>query len=349
VVNAGLDEIVYQSTVQLVGNKPQAGVGEWQLNAGVGVIESPNSYETPVTNLGEGANSFYWTIDNDGCVATDDVIITYYVLPEVEFMPSPQNGCPPLLVDFINGSVGGYPFAWDFGDGTVSSETNPMHTYYSPGTYNVRLSGTGPDGIVIIKDTLVIVYEQPDAEFEVTPDLIYISDPPNKFDQPINCFNLTTEFDSVFWEFGDGTTSDEINTIHNYLKTGTYDVTLHVTTGYGCYDSETKFEAVTVEQKGSIECPNVFTPNLNGQTGGFVVENDYSNDVFHCFAEGLLEYRLEIYNRLGILMFESEDINIGWDGYFNDELAAEGVYAYRISGSYNSGEEFSQVGSVMII
>ena len=48
-------------------------------------------------------------------------------------------------------------------------------------------------------------------------------------------------------------------------------------------------------------------------------------------------------------MFESEDINIGWDGYFNGKRAPEGVYVYRISGSYNNGEEFAQVGSVMII
>ncbi|MDF1575870.1 MAG: immunoglobulin domain-containing protein [Bacteroidales bacterium] len=349
VADAGLDEIVYQPTVQLVGNKPQAGVGEWQLNAGMGVIIDPHNFETTVTNLGEGANSFYWTINNDGCVASDAVIITYYVLPEVDFMPTPQNGCPSLLVDFINSSVGGYPFNWDFGDGTVSTETNPMHTYDTPGTYHVRLSGTGPDGIIITKDTTVIVYEQPDAELEVTPDLVFVSDPPSPSDKPVNFYNLTTEYETVTWDFGDGTTSTKINPIHNYLETGVYDVTLHVVTENQCYDSETIQGAVMVKLKGSIECPNVFTPNLGGGTGGIVVENDYSNDVFHCFARDVDDYRLEIYNRLGIRMFESEDINVGWDGYFNGELAEEGVYVFRISGTYNSGETFTDVGSVMII
>jgi PKD repeat protein len=347
--DAGLDEIVYQSTVQLVGNKPQAGVGEWQLNAGSGIIQDPNNFETTVTNLGEGANSFYWTIDNDGCVASDAVIITYYVLPEVDFMPTPQSGCPSLVVDFINSSVGGYPFTWDFGDGTVSTETNPMHTYDTPGTYHVRLSGTGPDGIIITRDTTVVVYEQPDAEMEVTPALVFVSDPPSQRDKPVNFYNLTTEYETVTWDFGDGTTSNEINPIHYYQETGVYDVTLHVVTENQCYDSETIYEAVTVELKGSIQCPNVFTPNLGGPTGGTVVENDYSNDVFHCFATDVHDYRLEIYNRLGIRMFESDDINVGWDGYFDGELADEGVYVFRISGTYNSGEKFTDVGSVMII
>jgi PKD repeat protein len=347
--DAGLDEIVYQPTVQLVGNKPQAGVGEWQLAAGMGTIEDPNNFETTVTNLGEGANSFYWTIDNDGCIASDAVIITYYVLPEVDFMPTPQNGCPTLEVDFINSSVGGFPFTWDFGDGTQSTETNPMHSYDQPGTYHVRLSGTGPDGIIITKDTTVIVYEQPDAELVATPDLVYVSDPPSPTDKPVNFYNLTSVFETVTWDFGDGTSSNEVNPIHNYLEPGVYDVTLHVVTEHQCFDSETIQGAVTVKLKGSIECPNVFTPNLGGETGGIVVENDYSNDVFHCFAKDVVEYRLEIYNRLGIRMFESEDINVGWDGYFDGKLADEGVYVYRISGTYNSGEKFTQTGSVMII
>jgi hypothetical protein len=40
---------------------------------------------------------------------------------------------------------------------------------------------------------------------------------------------------------------------------------------------------------------------------------------------------------------------VGWDGYFDGKLAEEGVYVFRISGTYNSGEKFTQVGSVMII
>ena len=59
------------------------------------------------------------------------------------------------------------------------------------------------------------------------------------------------------------------------------------------------------------------------------------------------DLKQEVKNLLDL--FESEDINVGWDGYFDGKLAAEGVYAFRISGSYNNGEKFSQVGSVMII
>ena len=126
-------------------------------------------------------------------------------------------------------------------------------------------------------------------------------------------------------------------------------MTLYVESGFQCFDTETSLAAVTVEEKGEFDCPNVFTPNLSSGTGGYVDETSYNNDVFHCFAKGLNNYRLEIYNRLGIMMFESDDINVGWDGYFDNKLAPEGVYVYRITGTYNNGQEFNKVGSVMII
>lgn len=348
-VHAGLDEIVYYPDVTLVGNRAPSGNGEWQLLAGQGNIENSASFETRVTNLGQGANTFLWTINNNGCIASDDVIITYYVLPKVEFYPSPQNGCPPLHVEFINGSVGGNPFIWDFGDGTGSTETNPKRTYTVPGIYKVSLIGTGPDGILIRKDTVVIVREQPVSRFQVVPDLVYISSPPNDLDKQVHCFTLTEDIESVLWDFGDGTTSTELNPLHRYKATGIFDVSLMVTTGYQCTDSETLFKAVTVERKGRIECPNAFTPNLGGPLGGFIIPNDFSNDVFHCYAEGLLDYHLEVYNRLGVRLFESNDINVGWDGYFNGALVQEGVFVYRVSGTYNSGEKFSELGSILLI
>ncbi len=349
-VDAGLDKVVYLPGVTLVGNKPASGLGEWKQGAGNGNIETPGNFETKVTNLGQGANSFTWTINKNGCEASDEVTITYYILPVVEFIPTPQSGCPSLQVDFTNASIGGNPFTWDFGDSSaLSFETNPSHTYNFPGEYIVTLTGTGPDGILIKKNTTIIVREQPDAELDITPAVLYISTPPSELDEPLHCFALTTGVESVIWDFGDGTTTTEVNPLHRYQTTGVFDVTLTVITDYQCIDSETKFNAVRVERKGRIEFPNAFTPNMNGPTGGIVNPNDYSNDVFHGYGEDLLDYHLEIYNRFGIVLFKSDDINIGWDGYFKGKLVEEGVYVYRISGKYNNGEPFSEIGSLIII
>jgi gliding motility-associated-like protein len=342
-VYAGPDQVVYKPEVKLVGNKPSMGTGQWIVLAGQGTIASPSTFETNVTGLGGGANTFSWTINNDGCIATDDVVITHKVMPVVDFDPLPGTGCPPLTVSFINNSVGGAPFTWDFGDGGTSTLTNTDHTYYVPGNYFVKLTATGPDGLKLYKDTVIVVRPIPVAEFEITPDTAYI--PGNS----VNFFNLSQNIDSLLWEFGDGKTSTEFNPSYRYESEGSYNVTLHVWSGYQCYNSREVSHAVYVEKAGIIKCPTAFTPNPEGSSGGEFNQNDFSNDVFHCFTEGVTEYHLEIFNRLGIKLFSSDDINIGWDGYFKGKLVEEGVYVFRVRGRFNNGEPFNQVGNIAVI
>lgn len=340
---AGADQTVYTPDTRLVGNKPASGIGQWVILAGQGTIETPASNETNVTGLGGGANTFSWTINNSGCIASDDVVVTYKRTPTIEFIPRPGSGCAPLTVSFINNSVGGSPFLWDFGDGTTSSATNTNHTYTLPGRYVAKLRGTGPDGIAIYKDTVIVVEQVPVVDFEIAADTIYIPG------ESANFFNRTNNIDSLLWDFGDGNTSNENDPTHEYTNTGSYDVTLHAWTKSKCYSSLTISNAVFVDLAGIIKCPNAFTPNLSGPTGGHYNQNDFTNDVFHCYIEGVIEYHLEVYNRLGIVLFRSDDINIGWDGYFNGKLVEEGAYVYKVYGKFNNGKRFDFIGNIVLL
>jgi PKD repeat protein len=68
---------------------------------------------------------------------------------EADFTGSPASGATPLTVSFLNLSTyDATSWAWDFGDGSASSEINPMHTYTTPGYYNVSLHATGTGGTV---------------------------------------------------------------------------------------------------------------------------------------------------------------------------------------------------------
>ena len=65
----------------------------------------------------------------------------------VDFWATPFSGSHPLEINFTNNSIGIiYSETWDFGDGEISSDLNPSHTYTSPGTYTVRLTVAGIDG-----------------------------------------------------------------------------------------------------------------------------------------------------------------------------------------------------------
>jgi len=62
-------------------------------------------------------------------------------LQKVDFSASPTSGNAPLEVAFTDKSIGSSTsWNWNFGDGTNSTEENPVHTYNSSGQYTVTLT-----------------------------------------------------------------------------------------------------------------------------------------------------------------------------------------------------------------
>jgi PKD repeat protein len=64
--------------------------------------------------------------------------------PEARLTASVAEGTPPLTVNFR--SAGGGRTRWEFGDGAVSDEPNPIHTFEQPGLHRVTLTVTDADG-----------------------------------------------------------------------------------------------------------------------------------------------------------------------------------------------------------
>jgi hypothetical protein len=137
------------------------------------------------------------------------------------------------------------------------------------------------------------------------------------------------------------------------MQPGTYAVSLITTSSEGCTDTAFLDTPVVVDWKtGSIRFPNVFTWNGTGPTGGQWQEGVYPemDYVFRPFFENVIEYKLQIFNRWGVLIFESNDINKGWDGYFKDKnLAAQGVYVWKVTGRFANGNYFDRVGDVTFL
>ena len=159
--------------------------------------------------------------------------------------------------------------------------------------------------------------------------------------------------DNYLWNFGDDITSTEANPYHKYESPGVYTVSLNVSTSYGCTDSAALETPIVVEWKtGHINFPNVFKWNESGPTGGQWKEgvNDEMDFVFRPFFENVIEYRLQIFTRWGVLIYESNDLSKGWDGYYRDgKLALQGVYVWKANGRYADGEYFDKVGDVTFL
>lgn len=342
-VNAGVDQTVRESSTLLAASNPATGTGAWSVIGGSGVFESPNNAITEVADLGSGLNTFRWSVDVSGCISYDDVSVIYNVLPLASFVITDSKGCPPLDVYFVNNSLDALPFVWDFDDGDTSKLVTVKHTYLESGIYKPTLTIIDNNGELIVKDTIIEVYPQPEASFLIVNQEVYIPEEEAIF------INNTTDAIRYQWEFGDGGTSEEIDPKHTYESEGIYDIILHAWSDNECYDSVKIAGGVEVYESGKIQFPNAFTPNLYGPSGGAYNPNDFSNDVFYPIGEGLEEYHLEIFNRWGILIFESYDINVGWDGYYDNKLLDEGVYVWKVTGKYNNGKDFKEVGTVMLL
>lgn len=75
-----------------------------------------------------------------------------------------------------------------------------------------------------------------------------------------------------------------------------------------------------------VHIPNAFTPNAAAP-----------NDVYRPYLEGFVGMEMRIYNRWGEKVFETKDLNGGWDGYYQSKEAPEGVYVCFIELMGNNG------------
>jgi hypothetical protein len=339
---AGEDGISYSSSYELNASNHGSLIGTWTVVAGNGDFEDNTYFNTNVRNLNEGINTFRWYMNVNGCITYDDVSIEYRVVPDADFVVDTAQGCYPLTIQFTNYSIGGSIYDWDFGDGNTSAERNPVHTFEQPGDYVVTLTAPGPDGIKGQSHDTITVYDHPVSDFSYGPDVAYIPDDKVRF------YSLSVDADKYLWNFGDGSTSADVNPLHEYKEEGVFDISLIVHNQFNCTDTIVKPESITAILQGFIAFPSSFMPRPDGADNQLAGGGE-SNAVFRPVYKDVEDYNLQIYNRWGQLIYESADIDEGWNGFFNDELSPQAVYIWKASGHYISGKIFNEAGSVLLV
>ena len=152
-------------------------------------------------------------------------------------------GEAPLEVSFVGDQstddVGIVAYAWNFNDGTTSLEANPVHTFSNAGTYDVVLTVTDADDL-IDSETVTITVTAPN-----TAPVAAVQADVTEGDIPlVVSFTGDQSTDdsgvvSYSWDFGDGTSATEANTVHTYTTAGSYNVVLTVTDAEGLQDTAT--------------------------------------------------------------------------------------------------------------
>ncbi len=256
---------------------------------------------------------------------------------------SESEGCSPLKVRFTSTSTSYESFRWAFGDGGYSEEKEPVWIFDFPGEYEVSLGLYNSGILKAVASSKIIVHPVPVARFEIVPaDEL-------QPEENVTFYNFSTGAERFKWIFGDGSTSEMFEPVHSYKKAGSYSVRLVAISGYGCHDTLIVENAFN-KDKYFIEFPNAFIPNPEGPSNGYYsAKSDESARVFHPEADAVSEYQLKIFSKLGLLIFESNDINIGWDGYYNGQLCEPGVYIWKVRGLFINREPFTKMGDVTLL
>jgi PKD repeat protein len=347
IYNAAGNPVVFTNTTN-------AGTWTWLWKFGDGATATDQSPTHTYTGI--GTFDVVLVAGNANC--SDSVVhsVTVTPIPPVANFDLIPSGCSPLNIEINNTSLNtntpGTTYMWDFGDGGASTAKNPTYTYFDPGTFRVQLTVTGPGGTSTYSQ-VVNSYPSPKANFQVSPTVVFVND------EAVRMFNLTQGADSYLWEFGDGDTSKVKEPYHKYMAEGVYDITLwaylhNVVNGQTitCSDKYVLSPAVTVEPTGVLRFSTVFTPNTTAEiemdhlpTSGVEVDQFF----FPPVNQKVLKYKLQVFNRLGVLIFESNDINIPWNGYYHHKLCPQGVYVWYVQGKYANGQPFKKVGDVTLL
>ncbi len=131
-----------------------------------------------------------------------------------------------LTYTFTNSSLNATSYLWDFGDGSFSTDQNPVYTYQQSGNYTIVLTAENDCGTSV---KTVLINTIPTAEFSADPT--------------IGCAPLAVQFtnessanaSTFLWQFPGASpvSSNQANPIAVYQTSGTYTVTLTVVNGSG--------------------------------------------------------------------------------------------------------------------
>jgi gliding motility-associated-like protein len=283
-----------------------------------------------------------------GLSVTDSVTILFNPQPTIALTSANNSLCVPGSMPFFDNSLTGNindtitMWEWSFGDGDISTEKNPVHYYSQPGTYIVTLTVGTAGGCTsnnLSSPLMIIAHPTPTSAFSVSSTNLELP-----YDV-LMCNNQSINATAYNWSFGDGGTSTLLNPQYIYSSVGVFKIQLIAMSQYGCTD--TAFAEVTTD--ADVIFPNVFTPNPNGSQGGIYNLNNLSNDIFFPYSSGVIEFKIEIFNRWGEEIFESLDIKQGWDGFYRGAICQQDVYVWKAYIKLNNGKVFHKNGDVTLL
>ena len=270
-----------------------------------------NAINSVITNPGT-----YWVRAEDSadptCFTVAQVTITEIPLPLIVL--SVTNTSCELSNGAIDATIsagsGNYTYTWS------NSTTTVDLVNLLPGIYSLivvdNLTGCTNNASASVQPSAT-----PSAAFNMNPVVMNFPDHISVSDNLSN--GATTYLWTVNGENFDFVSSSIDISLDLPIDTGNYEVCLIAFNGPDCSDTTCGY--IEIRDEFVIWVPNTFTPDA-----------DEYNNVFSPVVSmiDIYNYDFFIYNRWGEIIFESHDVNIGWDGTYKERLVKEGVYTWKI-------------------
>ncbi len=280
--------------------------------------------------------------DSHGCTFDLSCILNQPDQLSVSFDADLLVGCSPLTVNFQNTSDPSVSCLWNFGDGnSYMGCTDIVNTFEQGGLFDVYLVIVDANGCTnnITYNDFITVNQTPVADFNVAPQQLFPES------QTANITNLSTGGDWYIWNLGDETSN------HLYFEPGehtypiniadTFLITLYASTTEGCADTATRIILFNND-------PFYFAPNT------FIPDNDGTNDVWlpvFSNPDKINRYSLQIFDRWGELIFETDNTSSGWDGTINNGIlkAQDGTYVWKLQFTWYDYKVYNTTGHINLL
>ena len=293
---------------------PDIGVGMWKLISGVGSADfiDASSSVTDVAVSASGNYKFAWVENNTGCIAGDTVVLEFYPVPKADVLPFDTEQCSPAEVVFTNSSSDADTYFWDFGDGYISNQTDPVHSFvnstFDAIDYEIELVASNAYGCV---DTGIF-------DMRVLPTAVAAFEN----DEEPGCSPLELDFvnqsegaTSYEWDFGDSTVSDLEHVTHTFVNQEHYvqsfKVELVANNAYGCRDTSDRYVTVyplveygysATPQEGChplkvemVADPGAFSYQWDFGDGNVLDGANVATHIFENLSDATSEFNVKLY------------------------------------------------------
>ena len=293
--------------------------------------------------------------------ASTSVDILIHPRPDVEFN-FPVSECAPYTADFLyndTGSLGltNVAFEWDLDEGKTANTQDALGILYTnEGSFDVSLTvrnmdvADGSCFTRLTKPDYVNIHPIPVASFDMNPDgFTTVAIPEFTF---TNTSTISSgSIDQFNWDFDvpnvtnlDNTEkfSNDTNPSIDYgTDTVSTCVSLSIVSDQGCRDSVVR--CLKVGPDVTVFIPNAFTPNGAGPN---------ESNTFWVSVNGHVGFNLQIFNRWGEMLFESDKATeplFGWTGEYNGQIVQQDAFMYVCTVQGFDGETYEYKGTVTLL